>query len=469
MKEEALEAHSDARSGGGFGARFCSPLFLSASLNPINSSIVATALVPISRALHISVGRTALLVTALYVASAVAQPAMGRFGQTFGPRRIMLLGAGLVVAGGAVGAVGENLATLVVARVLLGVGTAAGFPTAMLMIRRQALISSRSPAGALGGLVISSQLTVLFGLPLGGLLVTVAGWRATFWINIPLALLVLATAWKWAPRDQPRPTWLGVPSVVRDLDLVAMAMFAALLTSVVGLLVSLPEVSEPFLVLAGAAGLLLLWWELRARNPFINVHTLLANLPLTGTYMRTSGMMLVAYSVMYGLTQWLQETRGLSATVTGLLIIPMSAAGAIITRPVSRRGLVKVPLLASAFIALVAGGALRLVDEQTPLWLIVGVTTLVGVALGLGTFGNQSAVFTQAEPEEVGTAAGLLRTSGYVGAIASGSIIGIVFRDGATDAGLHAVADVLIPVSGLVLLLTAFSRALPATLVPRTA
>ena len=53
----------------------------------------------------------------------------------------------------------------------------------------------------MGALVAASQVTVLRGLPLDGLLVSAAGWRATFWINIPLAAVVLGMAFFWLPRD----------------------------------------------------------------------------------------------------------------------------------------------------------------------------------------------------------------------------------------------------------------------------
>ncbi|WP_067794587.1 MFS transporter [Actinomadura formosensis] len=446
-----------------FGRRFSTPLILGATLNPVNSSIVATALVPIAAAMDSSVGRVALLVTVLYVASAVAQPAMGRFAELLGPRRLFLAGTLLVAAGGAVGALAANLTTLLAARVLLGVGTSAAFPTAMLMIRRRADASGAPAGSTLGALVIASQVTVLLGLPLGGLLVSLAGWRSTFWINIPLALAVFAMAWRWSPADGPVPA-RGVRRIVADLDVPGMVLFGGMLCLLVAFLADPHLARWPFAAASAGLGAGLLWWEPKARHPFIDVRSLLDNASLTLTYVRTAGTMLVAYCVMYGLTQWLQEDRGLPATLAGMLIVPMSAAGALVTRPVSKRGLVKAPLTASAALALAVGVAIRFTGGGTPLVLIVALTTLVGVAIGLATVGNQAAVFAQAGPQETGIAAGLLRTSGYVGAIASGSLVGLVFRDGPDDAGLHRIGDVLIAVTALVLVLTVLDRRLPRTL-----
>ena len=75
-----------------FSWRFVTPMFLGSSLNPVNSSLIATALVPIAAAMHVSVGRTAVLVSALYLASSIAQPTAGKLSEEFGPRRVFLSG-----------------------------------------------------------------------------------------------------------------------------------------------------------------------------------------------------------------------------------------------------------------------------------------------------------------------------------------------------------------------------------------
>ena len=121
-----------------FGARFVTPSFFGSALNPINSAVIATAMVAIAAAMHVPVGKTSVVISSLYLACAIAQPTAGRLAEEFGPRRVFLLGIVLVLAGGVLGAVASNLAMLVWARVLIGIGTAAGYPTAMLLIRRLA-------------------------------------------------------------------------------------------------------------------------------------------------------------------------------------------------------------------------------------------------------------------------------------------------------------------------------------------
>jgi predicted MFS family arabinose efflux permease len=77
-----------AASGRQFGARFTFPLLLGSTLNPINSSMIATGLVGIAADFHTGPGQAATLVSVLYLCSAVMQPTMGKLSTLFGPRRI---------------------------------------------------------------------------------------------------------------------------------------------------------------------------------------------------------------------------------------------------------------------------------------------------------------------------------------------------------------------------------------------
>ncbi|HEY4464147.1 MAG TPA: MFS transporter, partial [Streptosporangiaceae bacterium] len=189
-----LETAETTGTQNAFSWRFVTPLFMGSALNPVNSSLIATALVPIAAAVHVSVGRTAVLVSALYLASAIAQPTAGKLAGEFGPRRVFLAGIVTVLAGGLVGGLGQDLTTLIVSRVLIGIGTSASYPTAMLLIRRRAESAglAEPPGGVLGGLVIAGMVTPAVGLPIGGLLVDAWGWRTTFLVNVPFALAALA-------------------------------------------------------------------------------------------------------------------------------------------------------------------------------------------------------------------------------------------------------------------------------------
>jgi MFS family permease len=72
-------------------------------LNPVNSSIIAVALVAIGRSFGVGAAAVTWLVSALYLATAIGQPAMGRLADQLGPRRVYLAGLALVAAEGLAG------------------------------------------------------------------------------------------------------------------------------------------------------------------------------------------------------------------------------------------------------------------------------------------------------------------------------------------------------------------------------
>jgi cyanate permease len=172
--------------------------------------------------------------------------------------------------------------------------------------------------------------------------------------------------------------------------------------------------------------------------------------------------MLCVYVVLYGLTQWVEAVRGLSATEAGLLLLPMTLLGGLVILPVSRRNLVRGPVIAAAIACLAGSAGVLLIGGSTPIGWIIVITLLFGAAMGLAGPGNQTALYTQAAAEQLGTASGLLRTFGYAGSIAASAITGVVFHTAVTDNGVHLIAWIMIGVSVALVLISAADRTLRA-------
>jgi MFS family permease len=281
-----------------FSWRFTAPLLTGAPVNAVNSSLIATALVPIAAALRIPAGRTAVLVSALYLASSIAQPVGGRLAEEFGARRVFLAGLLIAGAGGAAGGLGRDLPELVAARVLIGAGSSAVYPSAMLLVRRQAEAAGLAapPGGVLGGLMIAGAATSALGLPVGGVLVGAWGWRTAFLVNLPVAAVAVATGARWIPRDPPVKGPAGLREVAARIDLGGIIGFGVMMTALLAFLMGLPRPDWAVLGLAVAAGAVLAWWELRAGRPFLDMRLLAANLPLTRTYLRFAVASLCVYT-----------------------------------------------------------------------------------------------------------------------------------------------------------------------------
>lgn len=443
-----------------FGWRFVTPLMLGSALNPINSSMLATALVGIGTDLRVEPGTTALLISVLYLSSAIAQPTMGKISTIVGPRRTFLSGLIILFVAGVIGAFAPSFGFLLVSRALIGIGTSACYPTAMALIRQRADAARTGvPTSVLGNLTIAAQVTATFGFPLGGVLVGVLGWRAIFAINIPVAVITVLLTLYGVPKDARGPAGER-GGIVRALDIPGIALFAA---AIVSLLIFLGDLSTPVWWLAALFVLLLaalILWELRARRPLIDVRMLAGNGPLQRTYIRTGLVSLANYAVLNGLAQWLEQGHGLSAWTVGLLLIPLSGFAAVLSRVVSRRGWVRWPLIVGGLAQAVAGAAMLFVTHETNLVLLVGMTFLLS-CYALGSVGNQATLYLQSPASEVAVASGLFRTFNYVGAIFSSSIIAVSFGSRATDAGLHNLGWGLVLIGAVIAAFSAFDRSIP--------
>jgi MFS family permease len=445
-----------------FDTRLLAPMMLGAVLNPVNTAIIAVALTPIGVALGAPASEVVWLVSSLYLATAIGQPLVGRLVDIFGVKPLFLAGGGLVALAGTIGLLApashESVWWLVAARVVLGLGTCAGYPAAMHMIRAEAERTGRdSPAPILTALSVTTQTVSVVGPTLGGLLLGVWGWRSTIALNLPLGLACLVLGWilfprrtglEPAPEDRPRIDWPGI------------LLFSA---AMLGLLVFLQNLSLGLywlLALALLAGAGLAWWELRAVEPFIDVRVLAGNGPLLLTYLRSLLTMTISYTFVYGFTQWLEDGRGLSATAAGLVLLPVFAAGIGFSIAFGRRPEVTWKLMVGSVAQLVAGVLVLFMTAGSPIWFLVAAMLVLGIPQGLNNLAIQNTLYHQAEAERIASSAGLLRTFMYLGAIVASVVYGNVYGARATDGGLHVFGWVVIGVSVLFFLVTAFDRSL---------
>ncbi|MEW2545987.1 MFS transporter [Streptomyces sp. NPDC047002] len=445
-----------------FSWQFVTPLLLGSALNPVNSTLIATALVPIAHALGVSTGRTTVLVSALYLACAVAQPTAGRLAEELGPRKVFLTGIVLVLVGALIGGFSHDLVSLAVARGVIGIGTSAGYPCAMVLVRRRAAEAgvSKPPGAVLAGLSVVGLAFIAIGPTVGGLLVGGLGWRSTFLVNVPFTVVAFVLAALRLPRDTPSGRRGGARELLGRIDLAGIAGFSFAMTCLLFFLLALPRFDAPALAAALLVGAVLVVWERRTATPFLDVRQLVSNGALTRTYLRNGLTMLGAYAVLYCLPQWMEAARGVSADRAGLLMVPMGGVAGILSTLVAKRGSVRGPLIAAGAALTVGAAGICFLTSTTPLLLVVAVAFVFGVTLGAGNSASQTSLYLQAGQDQVGTASGLLRTFTYVGSIASSTTTGIVFRNRVDDGGLHTIALLLVAVGVITVLMTVCDRSL---------
>lgn len=304
------------------------------------------------------------------------------------------------------------------------------------------------------------------GPALGGLLIGAGGWRAVFTVNVPLSAACLVLGALRLPREPKGAREEGAGRSRRDIDAAGMVLFACTLVSLMLFLMA-PRADRWYLpVLAAAVGAAFAVRELRAGQPFIDLRVLGGNTPLLATYVRQLLGYTTTYAFMYGYTQWLEEGRGLSASTAGLVLLPLSGAALVVSTLTGRREAVRVKLVTGAAVQVAACGVLLLIGSRSPLWLLLAAGAVMGIPQGLIGLANQNALYRQADPARIASAAGLLRTFMYLGALGASAATAGYFPHRADTGGLHGLALFMIAGSVLLLVSSLPDRSL-ARLTPR--
>jgi MFS family permease len=422
-------------------------IVLGTLLNPLNSSMIAVALVPLHREFHVELGTSTWLISGFYLTGAVAQPLMGRLADLVGARRVFITGLSVAALVALLAPLSPTFGWLVAARVVQAFATSTAYPSGLGMIRAAAG-GGGIPARALAMMSVAASVSAALGPTLGGLILSVAGWQGIFLVNAPITGLGIVLALRWLPAPPPSDT---AGTGLAALDVPGVLLFAATLTSLLAGLLSLGS-TQSWILLAAVPFLawLLTVRELRAGSPFFDLRLLGANPLLIGVFVQFAAVTFVFYTFFFGLPIWLQEVRGFDARSAGLLILPVTGLGVVATPIaaglISRRG--TWPALVLGSIVLCLGSALLLTfGPSTPTIGLVAVAVVLGVPNGFNNMGLQAALYEAAPPTRLSWAGGQFQTFRYVGAILSSTLLGAVFRQRATTEGLHSMALLLVLVS----------------------
>jgi MFS family permease len=441
-------------------------------LNPLNSSMIAVALLSLGATFHVSLVTATWLVSSFYLAGAVGQPLMGRLADLVGPRRIFCLGLLLVGIASLFSLWVPAFGWLVVLRVLQALGASAAYPAGLALFRAQTRQATEEatqpPAAALGAISMTSNVSAALGPTLGGMLLLAFNWQAIFLINVPLVVVGLILALLLLPKDRPGyaidQQGPSFSRAVRALDVPGVILFSGTLTSLLVFLLALSgnppwEFVPVFLLLF----LFLLFWEYRTRTPFFNVKMLLSNRQLVKVYVQFAAVNVVFYSLFFGLPLWLEQARGESPALSGLLMLPLTGMGVLTTfaavQIVRRSG--ARPALVLGALALSVGTLLLLFfRSNSPVVVLLAVIVILGIPNGLQNLGLQAVLYDAAPAADMGVAAGQFQTFRYLGSILSTSLLGVLFGNRITSNGLHLLAGTLACIS-IMLLVVAVRMQVP--------
>jgi MFS family permease len=334
-----------------------------------------------------------------------------RLGDRFGHRRIIITGLAIFTVAAVVGATATSSVVLTAARCLQGAAAALSVPSALTLLttitsdgpQRERAIAAWSASGAAAG---------ASGFVVGGVVTYLVGWRAVFWAYLPLAVLLAVAIGRAVPPDQAvdRSVRLSVPSV---------STFTAAVMAFVVATTLLPQPGRPALgaallavavVLAGV----FIAVDRRSAAPLLPKAVLLQR-PLrqgaAGALLNT----LTTSSVITLATLYLQNIRGHSPLVAGLMLLPFSIAvivGAALAAPALARW--PAQRLVCAGLAIIAVSDAALIPAASSTWALPVCVTLGGAGIGLSSVAA-TRLGTSVPVAARGTASGIINTAAQLG------------------------------------------------------
>ncbi|WGW13391.1 MFS transporter [Saxibacter everestensis] len=417
----------------------------------LSSTIVANALPTIMSELKGTQTDFAWVITASLLANAATTPIWGKLADLFNKKVLVQLSIVIFVGGSVLAGLSDSIPMLLTARVIQGV--AMGGLTALA----QAVIGTMIPPrerGRYSGYMGAVMAVATAGGPLlGGFIVDSSlGWRWTFFVCVPLAvvaLILLQLTLKLKHVRRPaKIDWLG------SLLLTAGVSLLLIWVSFAGKDEYYDWISHESLLMVGGSVvllLLLLLVEAKVSHPII---------PLKIISQRTTALAIIA-SIAVGvamfasssyLGQYYQLARGATPTEAGLLTMPMIAGnliGAVVSgQLVSRFGKWKRFLVMGSVLLIAGLGFAGTIDHATHMWLVGLYTFVFGLGLGLLMQNLVLAVQNTVAVKDIGSASASVAffrsVGGAVGVSVLGAILGTHVSDltttGLNDAGIPASA-----------------------------
>jgi len=420
-------------------------------LSMLDSSIVNVAVEPIARELHAGLSLVQWAVSGYLLALGAGLAGTAYLARRFGTRTVYRASIVAFTAASALCALAPDAGALVATRAAQGLVAAPLVPLAMSMLLGGAK-GSRNISPAAGILLF---LGPALGPAVGGALISAAGWRAIFGINVPAGLLA-ATAVRAVPAALAPERRPGA-----RFDLTGLVLLAAGLT---GLLLGASQGASagwtaPATWLPLAAGATLTCgyaaWAARHDQPALDLSLARRRIPALSMALCALASV-VTWAAVFLLPVFVQSAQGRGALAAGLAMAPQGLITGLSTALAPRwltRLTVRVTVLAGFAVLAVASLGLLLIAAGTPLWLIAAILAVRSASVGLVINPLLQALLQPLRPDQLGDASTLFnawqRIAGSFGIGMVAALYAAQARTGGPVAALHAAGLVLVVIAAV--------------------
>ena len=414
-------------------------LLISLFLSALDSTIIATALPTIVGDLG-GLDHLAWVFTAYLLSSTVSVPLFGKISDIYGRKRVFQVTIVIFLAGSMLAGLAQTMTQLILFRGIQGIG--GGGLLSMTFTILGDILSPRERPKYMGYFTGVFAAASVIGPLIGGFFVDNLSWRWVFYVNIPIGLVALLVTAKYLRVPD--------PSERRPIDFLGSALFAVSVTSLLlGATWGGAEYAwtSPMIVGLFSGGVivaaLFVLQESRAEEPLLPLRMFKNDIFSVSIVMGVLfGSVMVAGSVFLPL--FLQIVRGVSATSSGLLLVPMMAgilAGSTYGgRLITRTGRYKVFPLVGGAMCIVGIAMLSTIDVDTTRTFVSVAMSILGLGIGTASPVMTLAVQNVAARGDMGAA-----TSAVNFFRSLGSAFGVAIFGAIQSARLHAVLAARLP------------------------
>ena len=316
------------------------------------------------------------------MSTAACAPILGKVGDMIGRRRTLLLGILVFTLGNVLSALANSLFFMLIARFVVGIGTAAMGPVILAYIATE-FPQDRAAKGFAMYMLLSSA-SVIIGPTLGGLIISSYGWQAMLWVCVAICVGIFAACVLASRKEE------SVRKMPQNFDIsgaVLILIFFSLLLCIPSFGQNFGWTSTPFFVVlsTGAVSLAGLFFaERKAAHPI-----------LSGSFIKRRAFILsvVALFLTQGLMQanmtntivFVNYTQPNNTAISGYAISVMyvgMSLGAVVLGPLADKFEPKKILLGSLLFTGIGRGLLLLFTEATPVFLLMAALGILGFGLG---------------------------------------------------------------------------------------
>lgn len=406
----------------------------------LNNSLINVAIPKLMTVFGSTQDKIQWVLTGYMLASGVIIPITGYAGDRLGYKKFFLISLGVFTFGAFLCAISWSDTTLIIARVLQGLGGGVIMPISMAIIYK---IVPRNQIGmALGLWGISAMVAPAVGPTLSGYLIEWFNWRFLFIINIPVALFALFMV----------SILLKETEIDRTKTFDFMGFFLVA-TSAATLLYALSNGNSVgwtsfeivfLLYIAVATGILLIWVEKGKENPIIDL-ALFKNFTFTLSVIASSLVTVGLFGGIFLMPIFLQNIQQMSAVDTGLLLMPQAIAMAIMM-PIAGKLFDKIGVIPLGLVGLsllsVMSYELHALTIDTPHSWLIPVLVLRGIGMGLCMMPISTAGMNAVEPRKVGNASSLSNLVRQVAGSMAIAILTMIMQKRASLHGSHIAENI---------------------------